>query len=283
MSGQNLASYIKGGTQKWMKSRALLAGIKKNLDTNSVRSKFLKLNIGGKNVDLCSESTFTAVIPLNELNLLASLLNGRWDQYLLKDKDGRIYLDMEPEWILPIFNYMRASNRFSKSNGPMPALPRASRLHEEGFQWVIRKFHLESIFVGVATLSTSETDLNSTFGDLFYREAIAGFLRDSLQFEGFSAPSATSSYLELLYKGSRDGFTARQFHSCCDNKGSTIIVIKDNRMNVFGGFTDVPWSSRGGHKASTKTGLFSLQKEDKRAIRQFNIKNPKSAVYHNKR
>lgn len=30
----------------------------------------------------------------------------------------------------------------------------------------------------------------------------------------------------LLYRGSRDGFHARTFHSCCDEKGPTVILVR---------------------------------------------------------
>ena len=42
---------------------------------------------------------------------------------------------------------------------------------------------------------------------------------------------------ELLYSGSRDGFTGADFHRMCDNKGPTFIVIRSAAPldNVFGG------------------------------------------------
>ena len=30
----------------------------------------------------------------------------------------------------------------------------------------------------------------------------------------------------LLFRGSQDGFHARKFHSCCDEKGATVVVVK---------------------------------------------------------
>lgn len=33
----------------------------------------------------------------------------------------------------------------------------------------------------------------------------------------------------LLYRGSRDGFHARNFHSCCDEKGATVVLVKVSR------------------------------------------------------
>jgi hypothetical protein len=44
--------------------------------------------------------------------------------------------------------------------------------------------------------------------------------------------------LELLYKGSRDGFNASSFHAKCDHKGATLTVAKSKKYKrVFGGYT----------------------------------------------
>jgi hypothetical protein len=41
----------------------------------------------------------------------------------------------------------------------------------------------------------------------------------------------------LLYKGSRDGFYRKDFHSRADNKGPTISLFKMKSGDVIGGFT----------------------------------------------
>jgi hypothetical protein len=47
----------------------------------------------------------------------------------------------------------------------------------------------------------------------------------------------------LLWRGSRDGFRARDFHRRCDGHANTLTVILDTDGNVFGGFTPVEWES----------------------------------------
>ena len=47
----------------------------------------------------------------------------------------------------------------------------------------------------------------------------------------------------LLFRGSRDGFTAHAFHTKCDNKGPTVTIVKSGN-NVFGGFTRNSWKSK---------------------------------------
>jgi hypothetical protein len=48
----------------------------------------------------------------------------------------------------------------------------------------------------------------------------------------------------LLWRGSRDGFKAKEFHIRCDGHGSTLTVILDMKGNIFGGFTPLKWESR---------------------------------------
>ena len=46
----------------------------------------------------------------------------------------------------------------------------------------------------------------------------------------------------LLYRASRDGYTAAAFHSKCDGKINTLIIIRSNTYgNVFGGYANVAW------------------------------------------
>jgi hypothetical protein len=49
---------------------------------------------------------------------------------------------------------------------------------------------------------------------------------------------------KLLWRGSRDGFGASQFHGRCDAHSNTLTVILDTEGNIFGGFTPLEWESR---------------------------------------
>jgi len=49
---------------------------------------------------------------------------------------------------------------------------------------------------------------------------------------------------ELIFRGTKDGFTASAFHTKCDNKGATITIVKaKNNGNVFGGYNPKSWVS----------------------------------------
>jgi len=47
----------------------------------------------------------------------------------------------------------------------------------------------------------------------------------------------------LIYRGTRDGFGAKDFHRECDGVAKTVTIVKTTNGNIFGGYTDLSWSS----------------------------------------
>jgi len=69
---------------------------------------------------------------------------------------------------------------------------------------------------------------------------------------------------KLLYRGSRDGFTAASFHKKCDKAKPTLTVILSNVNNkIFGGFTDTDWTVTNNYKSTTGTFVYSLNEKEK--------------------
>ena len=64
---------------------------------------------------------------------------------------------------------------------------------------------------------------------------------------------------KLIYRGSRDGWDAKDFHKNCDNKGSTVTIIHTNTNNIFGGYTSIPWNNKFGDHFSDDTFLFLIR------------------------
>ncbi|RIA96080.1 hypothetical protein C1645_872336 [Glomus cerebriforme] len=63
----------------------------------------------------------------------------------------------------------------------------------------------------------------------------------------------------LIYRASRDGETASDFHRNCDNKGATIIVIKIKGSEKFiGGYSPIGWDSSESYKHGTDSFLFTF-------------------------
>jgi hypothetical protein len=78
----------------------------------------------------------------------------------------------------------------------------------------------------------------------------------------------------LLWRGSRDGFRARDFHRRCDGHANTVTLIEDVGGFVFGGFTTVEWDSTSYWKSddSLKSFLFTLKTPHNISPRKFALK-----------
>jgi hypothetical protein len=55
-----------------------------------------------------------------------------------------------------------------------------------------------------------------------------------------------SVFLELLYRGTRDGFNQVSFHAKLDGKGPLLFITQSSGVNprVFGGYTTLKWTRR---------------------------------------
>jgi hypothetical protein len=84
----------------------------------------------------------------------------------------------------------------------------------------------------------------------------------------------------LVYRGSRDGFDASDFHSKCDGCSPTVTLIETTKGYIFGGFTPIAWDSSGSVKAdsSEKSFLFTVKNPRGNEIRQFRLTNPSRAI-----
>jgi hypothetical protein len=78
----------------------------------------------------------------------------------------------------------------------------------------------------------------------------------------------------LLYRGTRDGFRARDFHSKCDNHSNTLTILKASGTSyIFGGFTSSDWDGTNEWKTDPSAFLFSLTNKNNLPckMRQINL------------
>ena len=58
----------------------------------------------------------------------------------------------------------------------------------------------------------------------------------------------------MIFRASKDGFKAEDFHRSCDEKGKTVAFIKteadedEDDIRISGCYTDINWESDGGYK-----------------------------------
>ena len=69
-------------------------------------------------------------------------------------------------------------------------------------------------------------------------------------------------FYNLIYRGSRNGFRAGDFHEKCDGKKNTIVVVQARNGRRFGGFTEAKWDKSNGYKSSSTGFLFSLDNKE---------------------
>ena len=83
----------------------------------------------------------------------------------------------------------------------------------------------------------------------------------------------------LLYRGSRDGFGSRAFHSRCDGKSNTVTIILNDQNHVFGGYTSVAWSSSDSCLGDSSAYLFSLRKDKLTNSEKYSITKSSDAIH----
>ncbi|GBB91928.1 hypothetical protein RclHR1_01940005 [Rhizophagus clarus] len=70
--------------------------------------------------------------------------------------------------------------------------------------------------------------------------------------------------LELLLRGSRDGFAPNKFHTLCDNKPNTVVFIKiRGTEEIVGGYNPLIWENSDTWGNTKDSFIFSFKNDDK--------------------
>ena len=87
--------------------------------------------------------------------------------------------------------------------------------------------------------------------------------------------------MELLYRGTRDGSGANIFHNKCDNQGPIICLFKNDKGNIFGGYSSISWTSDNNYHSANGSFLFTLTNIHGTNPTKFpNTQNLENAVCH---
>jgi hypothetical protein len=81
--------------------------------------------------------------------------------------------------------------------------------------------------------------------------------------------------------GSENGFKASIFHEKCDNQGKTLTIVKSKSESIFGGYTDIAWTSE--KKDLFENGnsfIFSIRNDQ--SIVKLKCLRKKNEVQHDK-
>jgi hypothetical protein len=83
-------------------------------------------------------------------------------------------------------------------------------------------------------------------------------------------------HFELLWRGTRDGFSPAAFHARCDGHANTLTIIEDTQGNIMGGFTPLTWESSPTLKRkadpSMRSFIFTLKNPHNVPARKFALR-----------
>ena len=187
-------------------------------------SSTVKLNVGGQ----CF-TTSVQTLTKDPNSMLAAMFSGRFD--MKPSEDGSFFIDRDGTHFRFILNFLRTGKLTLPEGATF-----TKELEEEAEFYQIRGLidALRSAKLTVKVGTPDEPFRESTIlTNVDHRKILKGWL-----------PEAMVGEWRLLFRASRDGFAASAFHSKCNNKGPTVTVVKSGE-NIFGGFTEKPWTSPG--------------------------------------
>ena len=181
---------------------------------------------------------------------MEALFCGRWDKKLQRDGSGRIFLDVNGDCFQAIVDYLNELAISSEEDTPhYPTVggENGPMLHD----------YLQLFGLPLSTLIRESKIIKASS----QAETIENWLQED----------GSAGTMTLLYRSSRDGLSADEFHNKCDGNGDsdkdrTFVIIETMRGGIVGGYSNTPWSKNGGCNAADKAFLFALS--------GFDIMNP---------
>ena len=168
--------------------------------------------------------------------MLHAMFSGRFDTK--SSEDGSYFIDRDGTHFRYILNYLRTGQLVV----PEDNIVRRELLTEAEFyqvEGIINELKARP-FKDSVTLSSDQ------------QKTLIKWLKETLT-------SASCNYA-LVYRASRNGWAAANFHCCCDNKGPTVTVVKSGNY-IFGGYTSQSWENPGGtiFKRSATTRVVQIE------------------------
>ena len=178
----------------------------------------LKLNVGGKRF-----TTSLQTLATDPNSMLAAMFSSRHE--VQTTEDGSFFIDRDGTYFRFILNYLR--------NGEL-ILPEGATFLAE-LEAEARFYQVQGLLDELKTIKTLKVlEESVVLTDRYFRNVLIDWIPKEFVLVG---------EWRLLFRASRDGFTASAFHSTCDNKGPTITVVKSG-ASIFGGFTENAWTGK---------------------------------------
>ena len=176
----------------------------------------IKLNVGGKVYHTTMET-----LKKDSNSMLALMFSGRFK--LSEDDTGAYFIDRDGKLFRHVLNFLRTGKVQSRD---LPKI-KDELLTEAEFYQVKGLIEILSPIANFKESKIWKEEFNTH---------LEGWLPDD------------QWRWKLIYSGCRDGWTAPDFHRCCDGKSPTITSVKTTSGYIFGGYTDQAWVTPGGMK-----------------------------------
>ena len=177
----------------------------------------VKLNVGGQYF-----TTSLQTLTRDPNSMLAAMFSGR--HRIETTGDGTFFIDRDGTYFRFILNYLR--------NGELILPEDATFLAELEAEATF--YQVQGLLDELKTMTLKVLEESVVLRDIYFRSVLIDWIPEEFVLSG---------EWRLLFRASRDGFTASAFHSMCDNKGPTITVV-ESEANIFGGFTENAWESK---------------------------------------
>lgn len=242
---QEACEVFKREAEKLRQEREAIATLSKKAEKFHFSST-VKLNVGGEIFE-----TSLQTLTKDPNSMLAVMFSGKFN--MKPTEDGTFFIDRDGTYFRFILNFLRTGTL---------TLPEDTVVYEEVMKEA--KFYQIQQLIDVLESPCDPTHssklgckVTPLFGEsvILKTEEHQNALREFL-------PSGCEKW-RLLFRASRDGFKAQNFHSKCDHEGPTVTIVKSGD-NIFGGFTENSWTSglllglAEHFKRSTQSFLFSL-------------------------
>lgn len=164
----------------------------------------IELNVGGT-----LYTTFKSTLRKHELSLLDSMFSGRYPA--VKDSQGRFVIDRDGQAFRYILNFLRTDV-----------------LHWPDSEYDKKLLATELKYFGLEDAVPGGRVVDSTVLSGDEAALLQGWLD-----ERKAVPTGT---WRVVYRGSRDGFGAADFHRLCDAHPQTLCVVTTTTGRRFGGY-----------------------------------------------
>ena len=186
-------------------------------------SSTVKLNVGGHTF-----TTSVQTLTKDPNSMLAAMFSGRFE--MKASEDGAFFIDRDGTHFRFILNYLR-SGKLTLPDGATFLKELAEEAEFYQIQGIIDEMKSTKAEIQAVRPLYNPFEDSDILTNEDHRRVLLGWLSE---FRGEWC---------LLYRATRDGFEAANFHANCDDKGPTVTIVKSGN-NIFGGFTEMPWQSK---------------------------------------